>query len=134
MGRASRAFIANRFQLENGWITKAWGAARGSPCGRALVSAGAGRIQASGPGEATPAEQIPGARSQPQPGPPHPVSRVALKALSITEAAFICLLGDGGGQGDQDPHPRPCPPVAPCIPAEIFPGQSSQSLYPVFKV
>ena len=70
MGRASRAFTANRFQLGNGWITKAWGAARGSPCGRARVSAGAGRIQVSGPGEATPAAQIPGPRSQPQSGSP----------------------------------------------------------------
>ena len=67
-------------------------------------------------------------------GLPHPVSRVALKAPSITEAAFTCLLGDVGGQGDEDPHPRPRPPLAPCILSEIFPGQSSQSLYPVLKV
>lgn len=48
------------------------------------------------------------------------------------EAAFICLLGDDGGQGDQDPHPLYL--SSPAFLQKSSQGQSSQSLYPEFKV
>lgn len=99
-------------------------AARASPQGQ-----GASRCPAR-------ERQLPQRRFQeravsPSPAPPSCFPR---RPQGTVDYRSICLLGDDMGQGDQDPHPRPCPPLTPCIPAEIFPGQSSQSPYPVFRV
>ena len=136
MGRASRAFTAIRFHWETAGLQRRGeppadlrAAARASPQGQGASRCPARQRQllqrrfqerAVSPG-----------RAPPSCFPHHPQGTVDYRS-----SLHLPVRRRRGTrwQGDEDPHPRPRPPLAPCILSEIFPGQSSQSLYPVLKV